>query len=124
MMRDILDAVLPILLPALAIYAANLARQFLKVQEDSEAGKAINLAVERAAGVVYQRALQLGIAPTDSAQMAPLYAAAQREAAPRVAGAMDQREVSQQDMTDMIKGSFGQALAGDPNVLLPETSQK
>lgn len=114
--RDLAADLLPVLLPILAGIVAEFLRRLLRVQQDSEAGRAINLAVERAAARVYQNAVAEGLALSSSGTMARLTAQATTDATRRVSGAMNRRGVSHADFAAMVQGEFGRLIAADPTI--------
>lgn len=116
MLMDVLAAVLPVVVSSIAGYAAVLARQWLNIQADSEAGAAINRAAERAAAVAYQQAARMGVAVTDEATISALVRDATAQAEARVAGAMQRRGVASHEMAAMVRADFARWAAVDPTV--------
>jgi len=120
MLRNIAETVAPVLLPIVIAWFAELLRRFLNVQADSEAGKAINLAAERAAGRVYQHAIQAGVPLTDTRTLNKLAVDAARDAELRVGSAMTRRRVGTSEFAAMVQGAFARALVTDPTITGPQ----
>jgi hypothetical protein len=122
--RDLLSDLLPVLMPILAAAVAEMLRRLLRVQSDSEAGKAINLAVERAAARAYQNAVAAGVPLTNTGAISQLLGQATNDAALRVNGAMARRGVSHGEMFSMVQGEFARAIVADPTIPGPKPATK
>jgi len=119
MLNEVIAAIVPVLLPVIASILVRTLNRYLALQESSEAAQAINLAVERAAGVVYRRALQLNVPLSDDRGLTALVEEAARDAAVRVPQAMQALGVHQVQLIDMVHGSFGRVIAADPTIAGP-----
>lgn len=124
MLRDIAETVAPVLLPIVIAYAAEMLRRCLNIQADSEAAKAINIAVERAAGRVYQHAIQAGVSLSDVPAIDNLTVNAARDAEHRVGSAMVLRGVGTTEFAAMVQGAFARALVTDPTIAGPQPGPK
>jgi hypothetical protein len=108
LLLQILQAVLALAIPGVL----GLLYQQLGVQKNSAAALAINNAVSRVAGRIYQRL-------TESAKPPPLedlLSNAIDEVRDRLPGPLARVPVSHKDIRKMIEGEFGKLLAADPNV--------
>jgi len=117
--QEIVSAVLPILLPAIAGYIAVLLRSWLRTRDDSEAALAINTAVARAAAIVYQRAAVNSIPLTDTHALDLEIRRTVGETRGRIGGALEKRGVDFKQMEDMVRGDFARIAAADPTVAGP-----
>lgn len=101
-LRDFVQDVLPILVTALGAYLANFARQWLKLQADSEAAAVINKAVERVAAEAARQMAAMGTAPNETTRNRAIGAAVSR-VEDRVGGAMRRRKVTTADLLGMVR---------------------
>lgn len=124
MIRSIIEQVAPLLLPMVLAWGAELVRRWLNIQADSEAGKTINLAVERAAGLVYQRAIAGGTNLSDTRAIANLAIVATEDTSHRVAGSMYRLGLDQRDFVGMVTGAFAKSLVSDPTIAGPQSGRK
>ena len=119
-LRDLMTDLQPVLAPLLVAIVAELLRRLLRVQQDSEAGRAINIAVERAAARVYQNAITGGVSLTAPGAINQLTGQAVNDAALRVNGAMARRGVSHSELFSMVQGEFARVIAADPTIPGPQ----
>lgn len=107
------------LVPILLAWGGLQLQRLLNLKRDDQASLAINTAVERAAGVVYQQATKLGIPLTDDVQLDPLYREAVRQIISRNGGPLARKDVTTTDLLAMTRGSVGQAMATDSTTAGP-----
>jgi hypothetical protein len=123
MLRDVMAELLPVLLPIAAAAIAELLRRLLRVQQDSEAGRAINAAVERAGNRVYEIMAAQGVPLSDQSAINRITAQAAMEAGGRVSNALGRRGVGETEFRAMVRGEFARAVAADPNITIPPTKE-
>lgn len=123
MLRDVLGELLPVLLPIAAAAIAEYLRRLLGAQKDSEAGRAINAAVERAGNRVYEMMAAQGVPLSDQAAINRITAQAAMEAGGRVSNALGRRGVGEAEFRQMVRGAFAGAVAADPNITIPTTKE-
>lgn len=116
MLRDVMGELLPVLLPIILGAIAELLRRKLGIEKDSEAGRAINTAVERAAGRVWQVAVAQGVPLSDQAALNRITAQAALEAGGRVSNALGRRGIGEAEFRAMVHGEFARVVAADPTI--------
>lgn len=120
----LIAAIVPILVPAVLGYLGLQLQRLLDLKKDDQAALAINTAVERAAGVVYQQATRLGIPLTDDVRLRRLYVEAVGQVQDRLPEALERKNVVQRDLIQMTQGSVGKAMAADPSTAGPPPTEK
>lgn len=118
-MQDILKDLLTALAPIAFAWLAVQLQAMVGVGKDTAAAAAINLAVERAAGLVYQQATKQGIPLTDDVRLSPLYLKAVGEIQQRLPQALARKDVTALDLMAMARGEMGKAMVADPNTAGP-----
>ena len=116
LLRDVMGELLPVLLPIVLGAIAELLRRKLGVEKDSEAGRAINTAVERAAGRVWQVAVAQGVPLSDQGALNRITAQAAADAGLRVNKALSRRGIGQNEFQAMVQGEFARVVAADPTI--------
>lgn len=120
LLRDVMGELLPVLVPIVLGAIAELLRRKLGVDKDSEAGRAINAAVARAAGRVWHVAVAQGVPLSDQGALNRIIAQAAADAGQRVSKAMYRRSVGQNEFQAMVQGEFARVVAADPTIPGPQ----
>lgn len=119
MLRDLLLDLASLVIVLVLPVALKAMFSWLGVKQDSNAALAINNAVERGAGFVYQSLIHKGVNPADKAAYTALMRDATDRVMQRVTKHTDRLNVSPNEVKSMIEDSFGKLLAADPGVSLP-----